>query len=104
MRIRGTDECLLRSDRPDGPANLGLLLEGMLLPRLSEESLYIALGLVGTTIVPYNLFLYSSVIREGWDTPKDLRAARMDLLGAALLGGCHLDGRQHDGLGRLFPE
>ena len=69
--------------RPD----LGPLLEGMLLPRLSGESLYIALGLVGTTIVPYNLFLYSSVIREGWSTGKDLRTARMDLLGAVLLGG-----------------
>ena len=67
--------------------NLGLLLEGMLIPRLSEDSLYIALGLVGTTIVPYNLFLYSSVIREGWGTGGDLRTARMDLLGAVLLGG-----------------
>ena len=67
--------------------NLGLLLEGMFLPRLSEESLYIALGLVGTTIVPYNLFLYSSIVQERWSAGKDLPTARRDLLAAVLLGG-----------------
>jgi manganese transport protein len=67
--------------------NLSQLLEGMFLPRLSEESLFVALGLVGTTIVPYNLFLYSSIVQERWSERKDLRKARMDLLTAVLLGG-----------------
>lgn len=67
--------------------NMSLLLKGMFLPQLSEDSIYIAIGLVGTTIVPYNLFLYSSIVRERWGTGTDLRIARTDLMVAVLLGG-----------------
>ncbi len=69
-----------------GP-EIGSFLKGMFIPRLSEDSLYVALGLVGTTIVPYNLFLYSSIIRETWSAKGDLRAARFDLFIAVLVGG-----------------
>ncbi len=62
-------------------------LEGMFIPRLSEDSLYVALGLMGTTIIPYNLFLYSSIIREKWNEKGDLRAARFNLFIAVLVGG-----------------
>ncbi len=66
---------------------IGSFLKGMFIPRLSEDSLYVALGLVGTTIVPYNLFLYSAIIRETWSAKGDLRAARFDLFIAVLVGG-----------------
>ncbi|MFC1730531.1 Nramp family divalent metal transporter [candidate division KSB1 bacterium] len=62
------------------------LLSGVFIPRLSGESVYIALGLVGTTIVPYNLFLYASVVREKWGGSDDLPQARVGLLIAVAIG------------------
>lgn len=47
--------------RPD----LGAMLAG-LVPRLPEGSLFTASALIGTTIVPYNLFLHASAARERW--------------------------------------
>ena len=67
--------CFVLTAMMAGP-EIGSFLKGMFIPRLSEDSLYVALGLVGTTIVPYNLFLYSSIIRETWSAKGDLRAAR----------------------------
>jgi len=63
------------------------LIKGMFLPRLTENNLYIALGLVGTTIPPYNFFLYASIIKEKWSGKKDLGAARLDMFTAVLIGG-----------------
>ncbi|KPK91116.1 manganese transporter [bacterium SM23_31] len=63
------------------------LIKGMFLPRLTENNLYIALGLVGTTIPPYNFFLYASIIKEKWSDKNDLSAARLDIFTAVLVGG-----------------
>lgn len=38
------------------------LLRGLLVPNLEDGELMLALGLVGTTVVPYNLFLHSSLV------------------------------------------
>ncbi len=46
-----------------------------------------ALGLVGTTVVPYNLFLHASAVRERWAGPSDLDAARADSAVSVSLGG-----------------
>lgn len=63
------------------------LIKGMFLPRLTENNLYIALGLVGTTIPPYNFFLYASIIKEKWADKSDLGAARLDMFTAVFIGG-----------------
>jgi Mn2+/Fe2+ NRAMP family transporter len=66
----------------------GALLEGLFVPRLpSGRDALVALGLVGTTVVPYNLFLHASAVRERWTGPDALPAARTDLLISILLGG-----------------
>jgi Mn2+/Fe2+ NRAMP family transporter len=65
----------------------GDLLSGALVPRLPAGSDLVALGLVGTTIVPYNLFLHASSARERWRGANDLSAARADLGVAIVLGG-----------------
>ena len=39
------------------------LVKCILVPKLTENNKYIALGLIGTTIPTYNFFLYSSLIR-----------------------------------------
>jgi Mn2+/Fe2+ NRAMP family transporter len=43
---------------------LGALLSGLLVPRMPPGSTMLVLGLVGTTVVPYNLFLGSALARD----------------------------------------
>ena len=47
-----------------GPS-LGEVLRGVLVPRVPAGGEWLALGLVGTTVVPYNLFLGSGLARGG---------------------------------------
>jgi Mn2+/Fe2+ NRAMP family transporter len=46
-----------------GP-DLGELFQGLLVPRIPVGGTVLVLGLVGTTVVPYNLFLGSSLARD----------------------------------------
>lgn len=65
------------------------VLRGALVPRLpgSREELLVVVGLIGTTVVPYNLFLHAAAVRERWSGTADLPAARLDSLVAIGLGG-----------------
>jgi manganese transport protein len=64
------------------------IVAGILVPRAEgPRALLVALGLVGTTVVPYNLFLHAAAVGERWRGPADLRAARLDLTVAIVLGG-----------------
>ncbi len=67
----------------------GELLTGLLVPRLPSDrsGLLLTLGLVGTTVVPYNLFLHASSVRERWSGPESLPDARMDTVLSVALGG-----------------
>lgn len=69
---------------------LGELLHGLLVPTLpgvGGEALLITVGLIGTTVVPYNLFLHAAVVHEKWSGPEALGAARFDLILSIALGG-----------------
>ncbi|MEN8375127.1 MAG: Nramp family divalent metal transporter [Gemmatimonadota bacterium] len=57
------------------------------LPGRNEDALLVALGLIGTTVVPYNLFLHATAVSRRWDGPEALPAARWDLVVAILIGG-----------------
>ena len=63
------------------------IVRGALVPSLPAGSALVVLGLIGTTIVPYNLFLHASASRQRWERTSDLPAARMDLVVAIGLGG-----------------
>ena len=66
----------------------GRLASGLLVPSLPDGgALLVALGLVGTTVVPYNLFLHASAVRERWSGPEDLPAARWDAVLSITVGG-----------------
>ncbi len=67
------------------PASLarGLVPTGFADP----DAMLVALGLVGTTVVPYNLFLHSSAVRERWRGEADLVKARIDTVLSVTLGG-----------------
>ena len=58
--------------------NLKSLIEGMFIPSFDENSILIVLGLIGTTVVPYNIFLHSSLVTEKWDSIKKLKTARIE--------------------------
>jgi Mn2+/Fe2+ NRAMP family transporter len=62
------------------------ILKGMLVPRFPKKSLLTIIGLVGTTIVPYNLFLHASLVKERW-TKGDLKLAKKDTIISIILGG-----------------
>lgn len=60
----------------------------LFVPRLPEGSLLVALGLIGTTVVPYNLFLHASAVGERYPGGEaDLPPARRELALSIGLGG-----------------
>ena len=63
------------------------ILTGMFSPKIPENGLWVVLGLVGTTVVPYNLFLHASLVKEKWNDVADLKAARKDTYISIVLGG-----------------
>jgi Mn2+/Fe2+ NRAMP family transporter len=67
--------------------NILAILKGLLIPKMPPESILGVMALVGTTIVPYNLFLHASLVNERWNSPKDLKWAQRDTYTAVLLGG-----------------
>ncbi len=69
--------------KPDIPS----MLKGLFVPRLPEASVLTVIGLIGTTVVPYNLFLHANLVREKWKNEKDLSFARRDTLLSIGLGG-----------------
>lgn len=52
-----------------------------------QGSLLTIIGLIGTTVVPYNLFLHASLVKEKWHEASDLKFARKDSFIAVVLGG-----------------
>ncbi len=67
--------------------NLSELLEGLLIPSVPKGGLLTIIALVGTTVVPYNLFLHASLVGEKWKSASDLKDARRDTIMAIALGG-----------------
>lgn len=67
--------------------DLSEVFSGMLKPSFPKNSLLTIIGLVGTTVVPYNLFLHASLVKEKWKGEKDLKLARKDTYISIILGG-----------------
>jgi len=63
------------------------LLDGMFKPKINSDNLIIILGLIGTTVVPYNIFLHSSLVSEKWNSINKLKVARLESFISILLGG-----------------
>lgn len=56
-------------------------------PSIPSGSLYLITGLIGTTIVGYNLFLHASNVQERWSGPEDLGHSRVDTVLSIAVGG-----------------
>lgn len=65
----------------------GTLARSLFVPAIPDGSLLVVVGLVGTTVVPYNLFLHAAAVRERWAGEEDLPRARADLVLSIGLGG-----------------
>lgn len=63
------------------------ILKGVFVPNTPEGSLLTIIGLIGTTVVPYNLFLHASLVKEKWSKKEDLKAVKKDTLVSIVLGG-----------------
>ena len=63
------------------------VIEGFIKLKTPQNSFLTILGLIGTTVVPYNIFLHSSLIKKKWKKTKDLKIAKIDLLIAIIMGG-----------------
>ena len=56
-------------------------------PRIPDGGLLTAIALIGTTIVPYNLFLHAAACRQRWQGSSAVHKARTDTVISIGLGG-----------------
>ena len=68
--------------RPDWSALLGGFV-----PRVPDGGWLTAIALIGTTIVPYNLFLHAAMAKDRWPDASGLPEMRRDTIAAISLGG-----------------
>lgn len=74
------------------PVDWGAVVAGLFTPSLPEgqagaKGILTAVGLIGTTIVPYNLFLHASGASERFKDPEQIADARFDCILSIGLGG-----------------
>ena len=67
--------------------NLLEIAKNIIIPKFPEGSILTIIGLIGTTVVPYNLFLHASLAKTKWKDKSDLGFARKDTIIAIVLGG-----------------
>ncbi|WP_298902152.1 Nramp family divalent metal transporter [uncultured Psychroserpens sp.] len=67
--------------------DISQILKGLFVPTFSSDSILTIVALVGTTVVPYNLFLHAALVKEKWKDKSDLKLARKDTIIAIVLGG-----------------
>ncbi len=63
------------------------IIQGLFRPTLPENASLMVMGLIGTTVVPYNLFLHASSVKEKWKEKSQLSLARWDTVLSVILGG-----------------
>ena len=63
------------------------IIGGLFLPSIPDGSLLTIVGIIGTTVVPYNLFLHASLVKEKWKSVSGLQAAKQDTVISVILGG-----------------
>ena len=67
--------------------NIWELFKGLLVPTVPEGGILTIIALVGTTVVPYNLFLHAALVSEKWNSKADLKLVKRDTLISIALGG-----------------
>ncbi|SFD02052.1 Nramp family divalent metal transporter [Pseudoalteromonas denitrificans] len=67
--------------------DLKSFFSGLFIPSIPSGASLTVIALIGTTVVPYNLFLHSSSVSKKWHSPKYLNEAKKDLYFSIPLGG-----------------
>jgi len=90
--------------------DLGALLSGLLVPRMPVGSTVIVLGLVGTTVVPYNLFLGSALARDHglgemrWGLALAIGGGGLISLGVLVVGSALGGGLEYERLAAVLSD
>ncbi|WP_375577809.1 Nramp family divalent metal transporter [Marivirga tractuosa] len=63
------------------------IIKGLFIPVIPEKAGLMVVGLIGTTVVPYNLFLHASASKTKWKTGDSLQLSRLDTILSVSLGG-----------------
>ena len=63
------------------------IFKGLFYFKTPNESLLTIMALIGTTIVPYNLFLHAELVKKKWSKKSELSFAYKDLIIAISFGG-----------------
>lgn len=66
--------------------DISQLLRGFI-PSWNTKEIPTLVALIGTTVVPYNLFLYAALVTKTWKEEADLPAMRRDISVSVILGG-----------------
>lgn len=70
--------------------DIAAILRGTFTPSIPDGALLTTIALIGTTVVPYNLFLHANLAQEKWGgLPKDraIRDAKADTIVSIAIGG-----------------
>lgn len=67
--------------------DLGAIFKGMFMPQIPTDSMLLVISLIGTTVVPYNLFLHASSVSQKWENSEELKDLRIENIVAIVLGG-----------------
>lgn len=66
---------------------IAALFSGLFTPSIPTGATLTVIALIGTTIVPYNLFLHSSIVSKRWHCVDQIPQARKDIYVSIPLGG-----------------
>ena len=66
--------------------DFGKLAEG-LIPRVTNSNYLYVIGLIGTTVVPYNLFLHSYIAKNKWKSINEYKSSITDTIISIVIGG-----------------
>ncbi|MBP1969364.1 Mn2+/Fe2+ NRAMP family transporter [Virgibacillus natechei] len=67
--------------------DLAGIFSGVFAPSMPPGSIITIIALIGTTVVPYNLFIHSSSVQEKWNKPSHLKDSRWDIFITIGVGG-----------------
>jgi manganese transport protein len=67
--------------------DISLMMKGFFTLTFPQGSLLTLIGLIGTTVVPYNLFLHPAIVAAKWKDAENLTMVRWDTVIAIAAGG-----------------
>ena len=67
--------------------DISAIIRGLFVPVFDADQLLLVVGIIGTTVVPYNLFLHASLVKEKYKSITQLGELRRENSVAIILGG-----------------